>query len=1055
MLGNLENVGNYFENQAVFLSIDLERVIPLYSFFAIMKHRFTKLCAAFALLTSSLLCRAQGDYANDRLAEWQQKVDYKIEVTLDDSLNILNGFITMDYKNNSPQTLEFIYMHLWPNAYWDLASPLSEQMLENGKTKLWYSKPSQRGFMDKLDFKLNAEVCKWEYTVPSNEICKLLLNKPLKPGESVRISTPFRVKLPETFSRMGHIGQSYQVTQWYPKPAVLDKSGWHPIPYLDQGEFYSEFGTFDVSITLPKNYVVGATGDLQDSSEIKWMDARADEGKKTEHWFDDNLSFPPSSRETKTIRFTQKNIHDFGWFADKRYHVLKGEVTLPYTKRKVTTWALFTNNQAEMWSKAPEYLHDAIQYYSLWIGEYPYNQVTAVDGTISAGSGMEYPNVTVIGTEKNAFALDDVITHEVGHNWFYGMLGSNERDHAWMDEGINSYYEFRYLRTKYPNKKLLEPDILAKLLDVSQYKHQYELDIAYQFLARENNDEPIEQTSSRFTEINYAAMVYGKSALIFSYMEAYLGSEKFDSVMKKYFETWKYKHPQPEDLRKIFETETHKDLSWFFDDLLGTTKKIDYKIDCVNQHKKDNNDSITVELKNVNQIASPVCITLMKKDSIMYSKWIDGFNGTKTISLPKLNADKIQIDPDLLIPEINRKNNTYKLNKLAHHFQKLKLQFLVAAENQNRTQILFAPYIGWNNYDKFQVGLAFYNPFVPGRKFTYLFVPAIGTGSKTIIGFAKMAYHFYPETVQSFSIGIAAKRFSYIHDPTPLQFNKLEPYINIEMKKKNSRSPFTQTLNIRTVIAFLNVTNPLLLEDNSAYTKTTERYAISEMHYRVERNSTLHPFDFNLTLQQGKDFMGLMAEGHFKVSYKLKNQGLFIRVFAGGFPVYTKSSSDLTAPLPRLYLSNGTTYNFAYWLQRDYMLDENYFDRNGHLNFFEHQVSLTGGAFRSVTDFGSTSKFLAAVNISSTIYRYVPIRPFVSMGALIDDLKQPNFAAEFGLSVVVLKDLFEINLPIVTTKNISDNQKILGITKWYQKASFTLKIKFEKPINLIRQAVGL
>ncbi|HWB62518.1 MAG TPA: M1 family metallopeptidase, partial [Chitinophagales bacterium] len=542
-----------------------------------MKIFFTATLFSFLLVLQAL---AQTTPA------WQQKVDYKIEVGLDDTLHELNGFITINYQNNSPDTLTYIYFHLWPNAYKDQTTPLAKQMLENGKTSFWYSKPSQRGYLDKIDFKQNAETCRWEYTLADGEICKLFLNQPLAHGESVNITTPFHVKLPETFSRMGHIGQSYQITQWYPKPAVYDKYGWHAFPYIDQGEFYSEFGSFDVSITLPKNYVVGATGDLQDTAEISWMNKKADEATAMGNWTNGGLmSFPPSDKETKTLHYKQQNIHDFGWFADKRYHVLKGEVTLPYTQRKVTTWALFTNNQARYWSKAPEYLHDAIQYYSLWIGEYPYNQVTAVDGTISAGSGMEYPNVTVIGEERSDFSLDDVITHEVGHNWFYGMLGSNERDHAWMDEGINSYYEYRYIRTKYPNQKMLGslPEVFQKFLDVSQYKHKYLMDLGYQLMARENTGQPIELTSSKFTDVNYGLQVYGKSMLIFSYLEAYLGTEVFDKVMKKYFITWQYHHPQPEDVRSAFETETGKNLSWFFDGLLNTTKTIDYKIACVDK----------------------------------------------------------------------------------------------------------------------------------------------------------------------------------------------------------------------------------------------------------------------------------------------------------------------------------------------------------------------------------------------------------------------------------------------------------------------------------------
>ncbi len=975
---------------------------------------------------------------------WQQECNYKIEVTLNDTLHELNGFITFDYKNNSPETLDFIYFHLWPNAYKDQSTPLAKQLVENGKTTFYHSKPYQNGFIDKLDFKADAEVCKWEYEPGSEEICKVFLNTPLKTSASVRISTPFHVKIPATFSRLGHVGQSYQITQWYPKPAVYDKYGWHPIPYLDQGEFYSEYGTFDVSITLPANYVVGATGDLQNKDELNWMDSIAAATKLIEV-YDGNMNFPATAKNTKTLRYTQKNIHDFGWFADKRYHILKGEVELPYSKNKVTTWALFTNNQAQLWTKAPEYLHDAIYYYSQWIGEYPYTQVTAVDGALSAGGGMEYPNITVIGEERNAFALDEVITHEVGHNWFYGILGSNERDHAWMDEGINSYYEYRYIRTKYPNRKAIGsfPTGVAKSFDINQYKAKYLLDLGYQFMARENRDEPLEQTSAKFTDFNYGVCVYGKSMLIFDYLEAYLGTAEFDKVMKKYFETWKYKHPQPEDIRHVFESETGKDLSWFFDDLIKTKKKIDYKIAAHVTNEGDNSTLFTI--KNTGSVVSPVSISVLNKDSILRTIWVDGFKDQKSVTLNTSGGDRVQIDPLLQIPEINRKNNTYKLNKAAHRFEKLRFQFLGSVENQNRTQVYFAPYIGWNNYDKFQIGVALYNSLIPARKFNYLLVPIFGTGSRKFDCIGRLNYNFYPETLQRFTVGVFTKRFSYLLFPQPLQYSKVEPYVNFEFKNKKSRSPYVHTLNMRSMIAWLEW---ISFETKA---KETQRYFVNEVKYRMEKNSTLNPLTFEVTLREGDKFANLAAEANFRISYKRPGEGFFIRVFAGGFLVNSKSTSDISAPNPKFYLSNATTNNFAYWLQKDYMFDENFLDRNGRDPNLGRQVAKTDGAFRSYTTFGATNKFLMSLNLTTSTHRFFPINPFINTAFILSELNKPQFAAEFGLSAILLRDMIEIHLPLVTTKNISDNQKLLGINKWYQKFTFTLKLKLSKPMDLIRR----
>ncbi|MCK7473948.1 MAG: hypothetical protein MZV49_11405 [Rhodopseudomonas palustris] len=179
----------------------------------------------------------------------------------------------IEYINNSPNELEYIYFHLWPNAYKNGETALAKQ---KGKFNNWHEYESMIGYIDSLDFKINGQSAKWEIDSKHIDIRKLILNNPLKPGEKIKITTPFYVKIPYcTISRLGHGGQSYQITQWYPKPAVYDKYGWHQFPYLNMGEFYSEFGSFDVSITLPQNYVVGATGDLQNPEELIWLDELA------------------------------------------------------------------------------------------------------------------------------------------------------------------------------------------------------------------------------------------------------------------------------------------------------------------------------------------------------------------------------------------------------------------------------------------------------------------------------------------------------------------------------------------------------------------------------------------------------------------------------------------------------------------------------------------------------------------------------------------------------------------------------------------------------------
>lgn len=990
-----------------------------------MKSYYTALLSLVFIFCFIFSTRAQ--------SYWQQEVNYNIDVVLDDSTHTLDGFITIQYKNNSPTTLNEIWMHLWPNAYRNNSTAFAKQLLENGRTDFRFSKAYQKGYIKKLNFKVNAETVKWDLDEKNIDIAKITLNEALKPGERITISTPFVVKIPHNFSRFGHDAQSYQISQWYPKPAVFDANGWNTMPYLDMGEFYSEFGTFDVHITLPKNYVVGATGELQTASEHHWIDSLITvfatdtfiepQKKKRRKTAD---TFPPSSSEMKTLHFTQDKIHDFAWFADKRYRILRDTLELPQAKRKVLCTAMFPPSSLPLWENATTYIKDAVLHYSKNIGEYPYNVVTAVEGALKAGGGMEYPTITVIGNVNNAEGLDEVIAHEVGHNWFYGVLGSNERQHPWMDEGINSYYERIYMNEKYPNRPLFGvfgKTKLAGMLDLKRWKRADLNYLAYLMQARENRDQPATLPAYEFTEINTGVVVYMKTPVLLEYLKAKIGKDTFDRAMQTYYMRWQFKHPQPIDFKNVFEEISGQNLSWWFDTLLGTTKKNDVIMRSAQVHE---DGSVQADLKN------------------------------KLSTVPELTSTfdgrKVMYDSSMISLDVNYKNNFYYPKRAAKRISPLRLQFLTSIENPERTQICFAPWYGWNNYDKSEFGLAFYNPIFPTQKFQYLIAPAYSIAGKTLIGSFKMSYNMFPEegNIQHIAFGVNGKRYSYLLFPQAMQYNKFEPNIAIEFKKKNARNPNTHFLKLRSTNIWLDYS----YKQMKTVIEKTQHYYVNELTYKFERNTTLHPFNVQLQAQQSDYFVQLRAEANFKISYNKRNRGVYVRIFAGGNPIYFKPSNDISAPLGRLYLSVNTLPNGIYWLQRDYMFDETFIDRNGNDKYLGRQVANTQGAFRSLTTFGGTKNFLMSSNFSADLPIPIPIYPWASTAIVLTELNKVEFAAEFGLAVG-WKDIFEINIPIATTKNIKANQEqILGYKRFFQRISFSAKFNLGKRMDWIRRFIG-
>lgn len=480
-------------------------------------------------------------------AYFQQKVDHTINVSLDPTNHALNGFSTITYTNHSPDTLSYLWFHLWPNAYKNDRTAFSEQLLENGNTAFYFSKEKERGFIHQLDFKIGEKSITTENHPAYNDVIKLLLPFPLYPGKSVVITTPFHVQLPFNFSRGGWNGDTYQITQWYPKPAVYDAKGWHPMPYLNQGEFYSEFGDYTVTITVPHPFTVAATGIPQQPVENAFYAPE----KKT--------SIPQKRNweqfKTKTLTFKEKNIHDFAWFADPTWTLHKDTIQLPSGKI-IQAQVYFHLDRIDLWQNSLQNVKDAVQMLSAWLGDYPFSHITVVDGEQGFVGGMEYPSITILTGIKNRKELDLTIFHEIGHNWFQAALANNERSSPWMDEGMNSFYEKRYESIKYPTQNRKG---LFGLLTVPGFN-----DLLLQQQIRVKKDQPITTPSDQFTAENYSMIAYNKAASWMQYLENTLGKTLFDNAMHDYYSKWKFKHPDVHSFKKSIENSTGQNLDSIF-----------------------------------------------------------------------------------------------------------------------------------------------------------------------------------------------------------------------------------------------------------------------------------------------------------------------------------------------------------------------------------------------------------------------------------------------------------------------------------------------------------
>lgn len=967
---------------------------------------------------------------------WQQEVNYKISVRLDDKKHMLRASEEFEYINNSPNTLTFIYIHLWPNAYKNEKTALGKQLYQTGESLLKYGADSLKGYIDSLDFRANGEKLAMEYDAKNPDICKITLAKPLNPGERVVITTPFRVKLPSgEISRMGHIGQSYQITQWFPKPAVYDKNGWNQIPYLTQGEFYSEYGSFDVSITLPKNYVVGATGDLQTASEIQFLTdlaakTKADLPGKAYGKTKTKTPFPASDREFKTIRYKQDKVHDFAWFADKRYEVLKGEVELPHSKRVVTSWTMFVPENAKLWSKSIEYINDATYYYSKWNGDYPYNQVTAVDGTISAGGGMEYPTITVIGNASSASELEVVIVHEVGHNWFYGILGSNERVHGWMDEGLNTLNEMRYMQTKYPNNTNMSDMLLGGRFHLNDLNHHDMGDISYRLLAMIGEDQPIETHSADFTGANYGVIMYQKTGMVFLYLKDYLGEEKFDKAMKAYFEAYKFKHPQPEDIRRVLEENSGKDLSWLFEDLIQTTNHVDYKIKSVKQTKQGK----LVTVKNIGQVDGPISVSVLKNDSIVEQKWVEPGKKKSTVLIESTDFELVQIDGTGMTPEIDKSNNNWFADRVFHKIEPLKFELFIGDHERLKSNNFWLPVIGGNAHDKFMAGIAIHNYGVPLKRFQYLLAPVYSTGRKSISGIGELSYTFLPKTTfKMIRLGTSIRSFKNDNNfrGNESYYAAVLPYVYLKLGNRKHSSPFSSNVLIQTIYR-----NDQLGSQTTDQAGAYVNYQISYLK-QDHQLTTNARFDLMDNLRNSNEMSRLSFDATYRLRY-LRNKmkrWIELRASIGGFTSFTMNSATDNRYDLSLAGSNGF---------QDIYLEDYFYDRShtGPLGANNQRLANQGG-FRTTSNFGSSQEWITSANF----YMESPLK-FVGLYADLGGFSKNKIVygvAAAGIGVRLGK-VIGVYFPVWMSKNLDAA---------YAGAKYAEKIRVSLKLNIVNSGIKL
>ena len=600
------------------------------------------------------ICTAITSLAQNSTSYWQQHVDYKMEVDVSVKDYTYTGTQELEYTNNSPDTLNQVFYHLFFNAFqpgsdMDVRSRTIQD--PDGRVGDRISKLSDKeiGFLKVETLKQNNK--ELDYKVVGT-VLQVNLAQPLLPGEKTKFNMKFNGQVPVQIRRSGRNnaeGVALSMTQWYPKLAEYDFEGWHADPYLGR-EFQAVWGDFDVKITIDKDYILGGTGYLQNPQEIGYGYEK--EGTKVKR-----------KGKKLTWHFNAPQVHDFTWAADPEFvhdsRVAKDGTVLHFLYKDKPAYEK-ENNFTENWKNLQSKTEDLLLYFNEHIGEYPYDQYSVIQG---GDGGMEYAMCTLITGNRSFGSLVGVTAHEMAHAWFQHILATNESKHEWMDEGFTTYIS-----------TLAQNEVLSEGKE-NPLSGAYR---GYTYLANSGAEQPQSTHADRY-HLNqaYGLAAYSKGAVFLGQLEYLIGKENVSKTLKQYYKEWKFKHPTPNDFKRVAEKVSGAQLDWYLTDWTQTTNTIDYSIE--NVEAKDQNT--VVSLKRNGQMPMPIELRVtftngktqdfyiplqmmywQKPNSGELGKtwsWANP-NYEMTLMLAKDQISKIEIDPSQKMADIKRDNNVFE-----------------------------------------------------------------------------------------------------------------------------------------------------------------------------------------------------------------------------------------------------------------------------------------------------------------------------------------------------------------------------------------------------------
>jgi aminopeptidase N len=584
-----------------------------------------------------------------------RNANYTIDARLDAASRTITGSELIAWRNITSHPATELQFHLYWNAWRNERSTFMREEALGGDagprasddwayldvTSLRLVAPDRAGTGDLT--KLQRFIQPDDRNADDRTVMAVALPRPVPPGEAVAIEIKWTAHVPRTFARTGAIGNFFFVAQWFPKLGVLQDAGWNCHQFHASTEFFSDYGVYDVLLTVPRGWIVGATG------------VERERRRNPDH--------------TDTYRYYQEDVHDFAWTTSPAYVERTARFDDPMLP-PVSMRLLLQPEHADQADRHFEAARTALKYYGEWFGAYPYGHITIVDPAYGSGAGgMEYPTLFTAGTRwlapAGATTPEDVVVHEAGHQFWYGIVGNNEFEDAWMDEGLNTFATARAIAERYTPRFHAQryfggfvPWVFTDLPIV----REIDGDRLVGYRADAKSD--VESTPSfRYFPSTGGAITYDKTALWLNTMERWLGWPTLQRIMATAFARWKFKHPAPRDFFTIADEQSGRDLGPFFDQVFRSSNVFDYGVERLDTAREGGHFRTTVVVRRYGEAVFPVDVVVAFESGERVAEHWDGADRWKAFTYdrgaPGLSA---QVDPNrVLLLDVNYTNNSRTL----------------------------------------------------------------------------------------------------------------------------------------------------------------------------------------------------------------------------------------------------------------------------------------------------------------------------------------------------------------------------------------------------------